>query len=349
MLAETEIKTQNPPRRSVAQVLVKFRETGIIVFILLLSALVTLRNPAFLSVNNLQDIVLNISILIIVALAQTMVIITRGIDLSVGSMIGLTAMMVAYLIAALPGLPPLLVLPIGMALGAVLGAVNGLLIAVGGVPPIIATLGTLSIYRGLIFLYSQGNWINAYQLPPAFRQLSKGTPLIVPNLILFAMIVAVGVYYFLRYSRPGRDIYTVGSNPEAARFAGIPIKQTIFRVYLISGILCGLAGVLWASRFEAAQTNTAAGFELQTVAASVVGGVNIFGGSGSVLGVILGAFLLGVINNSLTLVQISPFWQLAFQGLLILLAVIVDSWILRRLQRIKSQKPVKAAPDTTRK
>jgi rhamnose transport system permease protein len=338
MIAETEVKTEQRSQRGLVQTLVKFREAGIIIFIVLLSALVTLRNPAFLKISNLQDIVLNISILIIVALAQTMVIITRGIDLSVGSMIGLTAMMVSYVVAAFPGMPPLLAIPLGMALGAALGMVNGLLIAVGGVPPIIATLGTLSIYRGLIFLYSQGNWINAYQLPGDFRQLSKGTPLIIPNLILFALVVAVAVYYFLRYTRRGRDIYTVGSNPDAARFAGIPIKQTIFRVYLISGLLCGLAGVLWASRFEAAQTNTASGFELQTVAASVVGGVNIFGGSGSVLGVILGAFLLGIINNSLTLVQISPFWQLAFQGLLILLAVIVDSWILRRLQRMKSQK-----------
>jgi rhamnose transport system permease protein len=341
MIAETEIKTEERPQRRLLQAFVKFREAGIIIFIVLLSAIVTLRNSAFLSINNLQDIVLNISILVIVALAQTMVIITRGIDLSVGSMIGLTAMMVSYVVAANPSLPPLLALPLGMALGAALGTVNGLLIAAGGVPPIIATLGTLSIYRGLIFLYSNGNWINSYQLPTDFRQLSKGTPLVIPNLILFAVAVAILVYYYLRYTRQGRDIYTVGSNPEAARFAGIPIKQTIFRVYLISGLLCGLAGVLWASRFESAQTNTAQGFELQTVAASVVGGVNIFGGSGSVLGVILGAFLLGIINNSLTLVQISPFWQLAFQGLLILLAVVVDSWILRRLQRIRSHKPVK--------
>ncbi len=338
MIAETEVKPERQTQRRLVQTLVKFREAGIIIFIVLLSALVTLRNSAFLSANNFQDIVLNISILIIVALAQTMIIITRGIDLSVGSMIGLTAMMVSYVVVAFPGMPPLLALPLGMALGAALGTVNGLLIAVGGVPPIIATLGTLSIYRGLIFLYSNGNWINAYQLPTGFRQLSKGTPLGVPNLILFAVFVAIGVYYFLKYTRRGRDIYAVGSNPEAARFAGIAIKQTIFQVYLISGLLCGLAGVLWASRFEAAQTNTASGFELQTVAASVVGGVNIFGGSGSVLGVILGAFLLGIINNSLTLVKISPFWQLAFQGLLILLAVIIDSWILRRLQRMRSQK-----------
>jgi len=336
MIAETE--TYRPAKPGFLQVLVKFREAGIILIIVVLAVLVGLRNPVFLTADNFRDIVLNISILVIVALAQTMIIITRGIDLSVSSMIGLTAMMVAFTLAAMPSLPPLLALLLGMALGAALGSLNGAIIAFGGVPPIIVTLGTLSIYRGLIFLYSGSkSTINASELPPGFRLLSKGTPLGVPNLILFAIVVAAIVYYFLRYSRTGRDIYTVGSNPDAARFAGIRTQRIIFLVYVISGLLCGLAGVLWISRFESAQTNTAQGFELQTVAASVVGGVNIFGGSGSVLGVILGAFLLGIINNALTLVQISPFWQLAAQGLLILLAVIIDAAIARRLRRMTAR------------
>jgi rhamnose transport system permease protein len=322
------------PRGRLVQAVVRFREAGIILFILVLAALISLRSPAFLTVSNFQDILLNISILAIVALAQMMVIITRGIDLSVGSIIGLTAMMVSFTVVSFPALSGLPALLLGMALGVALGSFNGLIIAGGGVPPIIATLGTLSIYRGLIFLYSGGTWINAFEMPPSFREIAKGTPLGVPNLILFAIAVAVAVYLFLTYTRSGRDIYAVGSNPDAARFAGIPIQRTIFLVYLLSGLLCGLAGVLWASRFEAAQTNTAMGFELQTVAAPVVGGVNIFGGGGSVLGVVLGAFLLGIINNALTLSRISPFWQLAVQGLLILLAVITDAAISRRLQRL---------------
>jgi len=337
MIADTE--TYRRPQGGFAQVFVKFREAGIVLIIVVLAALVSLRNPAFLTPDNFRDIVLNMAILVIVALAQAMVIITRGIDLSVSSMIGLTAMMVAFTIAAFPEMPAVLALPLGMALGAALGSLNGLLIAGGGLPPIIATLGTLSIYRGLIFLYSGSkSTINAFELPPGFRQLAKGTPLGVPNLILFAIVVAAAVYYFLRYARTGRDIYAVGSNPGAASFAGIPMQRTIFLVYVISGLLCGLAGVLWVSRFESAQTNTALGFELQTVAAAVVGGVSTLGGSGTVLGVILGAFLLGIINNALTLVQISPFWQLAAQGLLILLAVIADAAISRRLQRITSPK-----------
>ncbi len=323
------------PERRLLQAAVRFREAGIIFFIIALSAVVSLRNPAFLTTDNFRDILLNISILVIVAIAQMMVIITRGIDLSVGSTIGLTAMMVSFTVVAFPEMPVALALPLGMALGAVLGSINGLIIAYGGVPPIIATLGTLSVYRGLIFLYSQGKWVNAFEMPPGFKELAKGTPFFVPNLILFALLVAVVVFFFLKFTRTGRDIYAVGSNPDAARFAGIPIQRIIFLVYMMSGLLCGLAGVLWASRYEAAQTNTAMGFELQTVAAPVVGGVNIFGGSGSVLGAGLGAFLLGIINNALTLVHISPFWQLAVQGLLILLAVITDALILRRLTSSK--------------
>src|SRR5689334_22259986 len=215
--AKVEVEAGAPgrPRGRLLQAVVRLREAGIIMFIIVLAGLVSLRNPAFLTVDNLRDILLNISILVIVALAQMMVIITRGVDLSVGSMIGLTAMMASFTAVALPGMPVVLALPLGMLLGAVLGGINGLVIAYGHVPPIIATLGSLSVYRGLIFLYSNGQWINAYEYPAGFKELAKGTPLGVPNLILFAVVVAVGVYLFLKFTRTGRDIYAVGSNPDA--------------------------------------------------------------------------------------------------------------------------------------
>jgi rhamnose transport system permease protein len=334
------VTVQNPPaartsgsRNGLLWTLIRFREAGISLFILILMVAVTLRAPSFLTVDNFKDIFLNISILAIVALAQTMVIITHGIDLSVSSMIGLVAMMVAFVVKQNPEMPVLFTIVLGMALGSVLGTFNGLIITFGKVPPIIATLGTLSIYRGLVFHYSQGTWINSFELPKNFKLLSKGTPLGLPNMVIIAILVAVVVYYFLNYTRTGRDIYAVGSNPDAAQFAGIRKQRITFLVYLISGLLCGLAAVLWVSRFESAQTNTALGFELQSVAASVVGGVSISGGVGTVSGVLLGAFLLGIIQNSLTLVRISPFWQLAAQGLLILIAVISDKWILNRVER----------------
>ena len=333
---------QNPPaiRTSVSRngwlwTLIRFREAGISLFILILMVAVSLRAPSFLTVDNFKDILLNISILAIVALAQTMVIITHGIDLSVSSMIGLVAMMVAFVVKQNPAFPVPLTVLLGMALGSVLGTFNGLIITFGKVPPIIATLGTLSIYRGLVFYYSQGTWINSFELPRSFKLLSKGTPLGLPNMVITAIVVAIVVYYFLNYTRTGRDIFAVGSNPDAAQFAGIRQQRITFIVYLLSGLLSGLAAVLWASRFESAQTNTALGFELQTVAASVVGGVSISGGVGTVTGVLLGALLLGIIQNSLTLIRISPFWQLAAQGLLILIAVISDKWILNRVERTK--------------
>ena len=313
--------------------LVRYREAGISIFILLLVFVVTLRAPSFLSADNFNDILLNISILTIVALAQTMVIITHGIDLSVSSMIGLVAMMVAFVFKQNPEMPVIFAVLLGMALGSVLGMFNGLIITRGNVPPIIATLGTLSIYRGLVFFYSQGTWINSFELPKSFKMLSKGTPLGLPNMVIIAIFVALAVYYFLNHTRTGRDIYAVGTNPDAAPFAGIRKERIIFLVYVLSGLLAGLAAVLWASRFESAQTNTGSGFELQTVAASVVGGVSISGGVGTVPGVLLGALLLGTIQNSLTLIRISPFWQLAAQGLLILIAVISDKWILNRVER----------------
>ncbi len=331
MNATANNKTES---RSLFLTLVRFRELSIIIFILLLIVVVSIDTPAFLTAENFRNILLNISILIIVALGQTMVIITRGIDLSVSATIGLVAMMVSFTVVAFPALSPLLALLLGMLLGGILGSFNGAIITMGKVPPIIATLGTLSIYRGMVFLYSGGTWINSFEMPAGYRALAKADPLGIPNIILFAAVIALGVYIFLNYTRPGRDIYAVGSNPEAANVAGIPVQRTIFMVYVISGLLAGLAAVLWASRFESAQTNTALGFELQTVAAAVVGGVNIFGGSGTVIGVILGAFLLGTIENALILVRISPFWQLAAQGLLILAAVIVDSAIRRRLQQL---------------
>ncbi|RPJ26043.1 MAG: ABC transporter permease, partial [Chloroflexi bacterium] len=180
-----------------------------------------------------------------------------------------------------------------------------------------------------------GTWINSFELPRSFKLLSKGTPLGLPNMVIIAIVVAGVVYYFLNYTRTGRDIFAVGSNPDAAQFAGIRKQWITFLVYLLSGLLCGLAAVLWASRFESAQTNTALGFELQSVAASVVGGVSINGGVGTVPGVLLGALLLGMIQNSLTLIRISPFWQLAAQGLLILIAVISDKWVLSRVERTR--------------
>ena len=326
---------------SLLSLFARFRELALVGFIVLLIMVISLQNPRFLTFTNFKDILLDISILAMIALAQGMVIITRGIDLSVASMLALTAMMVAFVVKAFPDTPLVFIVLLGIALGAVLGSINGLVITVGKVPPIIATLGTLGVYRGLVFFYSKGNWINPVDLPSSFKQLAKAVPLDLPNLVIVALIVAGIAYVFLNYTRAGRDIYALGTNPEAAKISGIRTDRVTFMVYLISGIVCGLAGVMWASRFEAAQTNTALGFELQTVAAAVIGGVSMLGGIGTVPGVLLGALLLGIIQNGLTLSNISQFWQLAVQGFLILLAVILDSTIQQRIKQTAIRGAVK--------
>jgi rhamnose transport system permease protein len=309
------------------------RETGIIIFLIILIAAVSLRSPYFLTVENFRDILLDIAILSILAVGQMMAIITRGIDLSVASGLALSGMVVGMTVSEHQSLPPGLALLMGAGIGLGLGALNGLLITRGRVPPIIATLGTMSVYRGLVFAISGGAWVDAAEMPDSFKMLARSTTLGIPNLVLFALVVALVFYFFLNHTRTGRQIYAVGSNPLAAQMVGIRIERILFTVYLLSGLLAGMGGVLWVSRYASAQSDTATGFELQTVAAVVVGGVSIMGGSGTLPGVMLGSLLLGVIINALNLIRISPFWKLAVQGLVILLAVIADAALSRRFQR----------------
>jgi rhamnose transport system permease protein len=274
-----------------------------------------------------------------VAIGQMMVILTASIDLSVGSVVGLVAMVIGLLVRDNPEIPMVMTVLLGTLLGLVLGSINGIIVTKGRVPPIITTLGTLSIYRGLVLVVSKGEWIDAYRLPPSFPRITRIPIFGVPALIIYALIIAVVAYYFLRFTRTGRQIYAVGSNPPAARLAGIRANRIVLLVFLISGTLAGLGGVLWASRFAAVANDTGTGFELQTVAACVIGGVAIFGGSGSVPGVLLGSLLLGIIVNALTLTGISPFWRLTVQGLIIILAVVADALIARRLQEVQVRRP----------
>lgn len=309
------------------------RETSLILVILLISFMISMRTPYFLTKENITDILINISLLSIVAIGQMTVILTGGIDLSVESIIGFTAMAVGFFIRDYPSTNPLLTLPIGLAIGFALGAINGALISIGRVPPIIATLSTQGIYRGAILILSQGKWVNAYELPKQFIAMTKDYTLQIPNLIWFALIVAALAWYFLGHTRTGRSIYAVGCNRNGAEMVGIRVKKVLFLLYIISGSLAGLTGALWVSRQAAAYNDSAVGYGMQTVAACVLGGVSIFGGSGSIPGLLLGALLIGIVSVSMLLINISPYWQTAVYGALILIAVIVDALLSRRLQR----------------
>nr|BBH94251.1 sugar ABC transporter permease [Thermogemmatispora argillosa] len=311
----------------------RVRELGLIVVLLLIIALVSLQTPRFLTPGNFEQILLSIAILAIVAVGETMVILTRNVDLSVGSMVGMTAFVCADVLKNHPQTPVILIVLLGCALGAVLGAVNGLIVALGRVPAIVATLGTLYLYRGLDSYIAGGTQVSAYDVPDSFLALATTHVLGIPALILFAVAIALIFSYLLRTTRAGRELYALGSNPEAARLAGLRSERLIFLTFLLCGLLSGFAGVLWGARFATVDSGAATGLELQVIAAVVVGGVNIFGGSGTILGAMLGAIVLGTIDNALTLLKLSQFWLQAIDGAAILAAVTLDALITRWLQR----------------
>lgn len=312
--------------------LLKRREGTLVLIILLVLAAVSLRAHGFLRLSNLNDILTDTAILVIVSIGQMMVIITGGADLSVASGIALTGMSVAMLNWLVPGIPIPVIVALAVLIGFVLGSINGLLVSVAKIPPIITTLATLGIYRGVVFLESGGQWVSAHKMTEGFRDLPHAAPLGIPNLLLAAVLVTIVSAVFIRLTRTGREIYGAGGNRTAARYVGIPLPRIDYLVYAISGVLVGLAGLLWVARYASAQNDTATGFELQTIAACVIGGVSMLGGSGTIVGVILGALFLGIVNNALPVIGLSPFFQMAIQGFVILAAIIANSVMDRRTQ-----------------
>lgn len=312
----------------------RVRELGLLVVLLLIIVVVGVQVPQFLTLSNMEQILLSVSILAIVAIGETLVILTRNVDLSVGSIVGFAAFVAANLFKQNPGTNLLLGILLGCALGLVLGVVNGFLVTWGRVPAIVATLGTLYIYRGLDFLYAGGNQISASDVPDSFLSLATAPFLGIPLLIWFAAVLAILFGYLLHSSRTGRELYAIGSNPDAARLVGIRSSLLVFGAFAIAGLLSGFAGVLWAARFATVDATAASGLELQVIAAVVVGGVNIFGGSGTILGAMLGAIVLGTIDNSLSFLKVSQFWLQAIDGAAILIAVTLDAFITRWVQRL---------------
>ena len=311
----------------------KFRELGLLGFILLLSVLVQLRNPSFMTLENINDMVTNAAILSILAVGMMLVIVTRGIDLSIGATLAFSGMISALTVKGNPDLHPILVILLGTLIGLLCGALIGVIISKTKVAPIIATLGMMNVFRGLTFMISDGKWVSAHQMSDSFKDIATSKIAGINTLIFIAAIIYVVFYYFINHTRTGRQIYAVGSNPESAKISGIENEKILWMVYTIMGALAGLAGVLWVSKFASAQGDTAMGYELNVIAACILGGVNIAGGSGKISGIFLGALLLGLLNNALPLINVSPFWQMAIQGFIILIAVIANALVKRGVDR----------------
>jgi rhamnose transport system permease protein len=317
------------------------REATLIGLIIILLFAVSLRAHEFFTLGNFSDIVNDTALLVMVGLAQYLVILTGGIDLSVASVMALSGMAAAMVNKFDPSIPIGMVVLIGLAVGLVLGAFNGVLVGWAGISSIIATLGTISIYRGAVFLLSGGQWISAHQMTDAFKLIPDAKFLGLSAMIWYMLLVIAAFAVFTLWTRTGREVYAFGSNKTAAQYVGISAKKINFVVFTISGVVSGFAGLLYVARYAAAQNDTATGFELATVAACVIGGVSIAGGSGSVTGVVLGALFLGIINNSLTVINLSPFYQMAIQGAVILIAILSNILMARRdEERARIRRPV---------
>jgi len=303
----------------------KQREPLLAAMIVLLVVAVGLRAPAFLSAGSLANVVTDSTLLMMLALTQMLVIVTRGVDLSVASNLALSGMVAAMLGAHVPGLPLPLTMLAAVAVGLALGLVNGWLIGHLELPPIVVTLGTMSVYRGAVFVLSGGAWVSAHQMPAHFIAFPLDRLLGLPHLVWIAAATVAVFAWVARGTRFGRDLYAIGNAPQCAGYIGIPSHKRLLWTYALSGAVAGLCGYLWVARYAVAYTEIAYGFEFTVIAACVIGGVSIGGGVGTVLGAVLGALFLTVIGNALPVLQVSPFWQSALTGLVILVAVLINA------------------------
>nr|WP_315185426.1 ABC transporter permease [uncultured Albidiferax sp.] len=301
------------------------REWLLLAIIGAIALAVAARAPVFLSWRNGMDIANDSAILAILVVGQMGVLLTRGIDLSVASNLALTGMVCALVGRAMPGVPIGVLLLLAMAIGALLGSLNGWLITRFDLPPIVVTLGTLSAFRGAIFVASKGAWISDHQIHTAIKGLPRAQWLGLPALVWFALLVLALAAVFFKLRREGRELYALGGDPHAAQYVGIPVKSRLMLVYTLSGMLAGLSGLLWVGRYSVAYTELAAGYELTVIAACLIGGVSIGGGVGSVLGAGLGVLFIGVVNAALPVIQVSPFWQQAIAGAVILVSVTLNA------------------------
>lgn len=325
----------------------KKREFGIFLFILILLAVFGSIEPRFFRSDNLSAILSSVGILMVVGAGQTLVIVTRNIDLSVGSTLGMAAMVMGMVARSRPDFPIIGLILIAMVVGGICGLINGFLVSYGMIPSIIATLGTLAIFRGAVFLVSDNVQIDPNDVPKGIISLATTSPIGIPWLLIFAFVAIVLVWYVSSQTLLGKRVYAVGSNPEGAISRGLSFNKITIMVFVFVGALAGLGGVLYTARYATINpADVGRGLEFDVISAVVIGGTNIFGGSGTALGTALGCVLIGILSNGLTVVGVSPFWKACATGFLILAAVAIDNLVRRRqeenfLLAIRNQRVAK--------
>jgi rhamnose transport system permease protein len=308
-----------------------FREITIIVLLLVLIVAVGLESPRFLSGANIRSVFLAISILLVLAVGELVVMLGRNFDLSIGSTVGLSAMAVGMIFKNHPGMSSILAFAIAMAIGMAVGFLNGILIAYLRIPSIILTLGMLSVVSGFIYIVANGDQVDPTYVPSRFVAISITSAVGIPGIVIIAFVFAAAVSVALRWTRLGRSIFALGSSPDAAVLQGLPIRRLVIASFVVSGAAAGLAGAIYLSEFVLVNVTAGAGLELQAITAVVVGGASIFGGAGSVLGTTISCIMLGAMTNAFAVLGLSTFWQDTAYGALLLLAVIVNA-MTRRLQ-----------------
>lgn len=314
------------------------RELGIGLAILVVFGVTTIKNHNFAEVASVQQLLVGASLIALLAVGQTLVIVTRNVDLSVGSVLGLSAYLVGDFFVKHPHAPVIAGFLLGIVVGTVFGAINGLIVTVTRVPSLVVTLAALYIIRGLDAVIVDGKQIDPTSIPSSFQAVGYRAFLGIPWLVIIVVVIVLAAGFAMRSFRSSRDLYAIGSNPEAAALAGIRSGRRVFVAFTVSGALAGLGGALFLSEFATVNSTAGSGYELLVVAAVVVGGVAINGGSGTVIGAALGALLLNTISQALVASKVSSFWNQAIAGALLLGAIVFDRWLGRRVARSESTK-----------
>jgi rhamnose transport system permease protein len=340
---QAPVALEGGSERRLIDLIFRIRELGIVAALLILVAVTAAIEPRFVHADSLRTLAVNAAIFAVLAAGQTLVIVTRNVDLSQGSVLGLAAFMAGDLLSKHSGLPIPVVFLLGIALGAACGLLNGTLVTFGQVPALVVTLGTLYVFRGLAFLWTNGRQVNAETLPDSFLNIGTNSVLGIPILVLIALVVILVVGQWLRDYRSGRELYAIGSNPDGARLAGVRSGRRVLTAFVLSGALAGLGGVLFTARFATVDATAGTGYELTVIAAAVVGGVAIFGGVGTVYGAALGALLLGTITSSLIVLKVEAFWQQAAVGALLLLAIAFDRLVGLRVDAALRKRSARRA------
>lgn len=320
------------------ELLVRYRSLGVLLVLVLVVGLTSIDDYRFVSVTSLQQLVSGASIIALLGIGETLVMVTGNYDLTIGSVLGLSAYAVGDIFQHDTHFPIPLVFLIALAIGLGCGVVNGAVVTLARVPSVVVTLGMMYVIRGADAVWAGGNQVGAASLPEHFVVISFGTIADVPYLAIIAVAAVAVAAFVVRTFRTPREFYATGSNPVAAELAGVPVRKRVFSAFVISGGIAGVAGALWLTYFATVDSIAGQGYELQTIAAIVVGGVSVFGGSGSIIGAALGALLINTMDSALVVVKVSSSWDEAFQGALLLAAIVLNRFVsVRRARALQAR------------